>query len=279
MRPLVLATLLLALVVGPAAAMEIPFRDGSVVEAAGYTVTGSYLMVEMADGSRLAYDVADVDLEALRRAEAEAAADEAPAAGPSAPTTLGRAGSLQIPDDGAAGEQGGIVITDEHVKHVRGSGIAGPEDESAEPAPGAGESAVPDGFEEGGSVLLNNVTVSPVEGGQWEVRGEVVNRGSETVLDVQANLETPLPEGRPMTATVPVTGVLGPDEKSTFSHSFATPDGVGEGWTPNVKVSVIWMQGETRLEPDFKGNAPHPGNLPLDRAGVGGAEARQDIEY
>lgn len=274
MRPLVVLVLL-SLAVGPAAAVEIPFRDGSVIEAAGYTVTGSYLMVEMADGSRLAYDVADVDLESLRRAEAEAAALDAPAAGPAAPTTLGVAGSLQVPDDGAAGADGGIVITDEHVKHVRGSGIAGPEDEEAEPA-SDGSSAVPEGFQQGGGVLLNNVTVSPMEGGQWEVRGEVVNRGAETVLDVQANLETPLPEGRPLTASVPVTGVLGPDEKSAFSHTFATPDGVEEGWTPNVQVSVIWMQGGTRLEPDYKGNAPHPGNLPLDRGGVGGAETRND---
>lgn len=274
MRPLALFVLLVV-AASPAGAMEIPFRDGSVIEAAGYTVTGSYLMVEMADGSRLAYDVADVDLEGLRRAEAEAAAGEAPAAAPAAPTTLGRAGSLQVPDEGAAGAEGGIFITDQHVMHVRGSGIEGPEDEPAEPAAGD-EAALPEGFQEGGSVLLNNVGVMPIEGGQWQVQGEVVNRGKDTALDVQANLQISLPEGGPMASTVPVTGVLGPDEKATFSHTFATPDGVEEGWTPSVQVSVIWMQGESRLEPDYKGNAPHPGNLPLDRGGVGGVETRND---
>jgi hypothetical protein len=273
MRPLVL-TILLALAIGPVAAMEIPFRDGSVVEAAGYTVTGSYVMIEMADGSRVAYDVADIDLDTLRQAEAEAAAAEAVDEAPAPATTLGVTGSLQVPDEGA-GDSEGITITDQHVKHVRGSGIAGPEDETAE-APAGGGAAVPEGFQEGGKVLLNNVTVSPLEGGQWQVDGEVVNRSPETVLEVQAKLQTPLPEGQPMTATIPVSGILGPDEKASFSHTFGTPDGVEDGWTPSVQVSVIWMQGETKLEPQYNRNAPHPSNLPLERGGVTGAETRND---
>ena len=65
----------LMMVVAPCAAVDVPFRDGSVVEAVSYTVNGSYLMLEMENGGRVAYDVADIDLDALRQAEA---ADQAP---------------------------------------------------------------------------------------------------------------------------------------------------------------------------------------------------------
>ena len=76
--------LILILVVAPASAMEVPFRDGSVVDAVSYTVTGSYVMLEMENGGKVAYDVADIDLEALR--QAEAAAGGSPADAPEAPS-------------------------------------------------------------------------------------------------------------------------------------------------------------------------------------------------
>ncbi len=127
MQKLVMAAVLI-LVAAPAAAMEVPFRDGSTVEAVSYTVNGSYLMLEMENGGQVAYDVADIDLDALRAAEAAVAGQsaeetEAPAA------TLGNSGSLRVPEETAETPTGGLTITDQHVKHVRGSGIAGPEDE------------------------------------------------------------------------------------------------------------------------------------------------------
>jgi hypothetical protein len=263
--------LVLSLAVIPCAAMEIPFKDGSAIEAVNYTVTGSYVMLEMPGGGKVAYDVADIDLDALRRAEAAAAAENA-VPEPEAPQkTLGVAGSLVVPDDEPSG---GLTITDQHVKHVRGSGIAGPEDPS-EAAPAA-DDGVPDGFEEGGGVLLNNVTVSPLEGGGWEVTGEVVNRSADTVLDIRANLQAAVPDGDPWTASVPVSGILGPDEKAKFSHTFSAPASAGADWTPQVQVSVVWMRGESRLEPNYNRVAPHPSGLPLDRGGVGGAETRND---
>lgn len=264
--------LVLSLAVVPCAAMEIPFKDGSAVDAVSYTVTGSYVMLEMPGGGKVAYDVADVDLDALRRAEAAAAAENAAPEPETARTTLGVTGSLKVPEETPAAP--GLTITDQHVKHVRGSGIAGPEDESeVEPA---AEGGVPEGFEEGGGVLLNNVTVSPLEGGSWEVTGEVVNRSSDTVLDVRANLQAAVPDGDPWTASVPVSGILGPDEKAKFSHTFSAPSTAGADWSPQVQVSVVWMRGESRLEPNYNRVAPHPSGLPLDRGGVGGVETRND---
>lgn len=275
MRQLVMTAILIMLVL-PAAALEVPFRDGSVIEVSSYTVNGSYLMLEMADGSRVAYDVADIDLDTLSQAAAAAAAAQAVQQAPPESTTLGVTGSIRIPEATPAASSAGLTITDQHVKHVRGSGIAGPEDEE-EAAPAADE-GTPEGYEEGGGVLLNNVSVSPLEGGEWQVKGEVVNRTAETVLDVKANLQAAMPEGDPWTASVGVSGMLGPDEKVTFTHTFATPDSAGEGWTPNIQVSVVWMKSETRLEPNYNRLAPHPSALPYDRGGVGGAEVSKGKE-
>lgn len=272
MRSIVLTALTLWLAT-TVVAVEIPFKDGSVVEADAYTVTGSYVMIEMPGGGKVAYDVADIDLEALQAAAAPAAADDA-AAAESGPVSLGRAGSLALPGDEPSG---GIAITDHHVKHVRGSGIAGPEDEAEEEAPAA-EGGVPEGYEEGGGVLLNNLNVTPVQDGSFAVSGEVVNRSSDPVMDVQVNISVNTPEGEELTSTVGASALLGPDEKASFSQSFAAPAGVEDGWAPAPSVNVVYMTGENRLEPNFNRTAPHPSALPMERGGVTGVETRGEVE-
>lgn len=272
MRKLVMTAILIILALS-AAAMEIPFRDGTVIDVVSYTVNGSYLTLEMENGARVAYDVADIDLETLALAEAASAAD-LPAPAPPEPSTLGVTGLLKVPE-ATAEASGGLTITDQHVKHVRGSGIAGPEDDPEE-AP-AGEEGPPEGYEEGGNVLLNNVSVSPLESGEWQVKGEVVNRSPDTVLDVRANLQAAMPEGDPWTASVGVSGMLGPDEKATFTHTFATPAAAGDDWQPNIQVGVVWMKSESKLEPNYNRTAPHPSGLPYDRGSTGGAEVRREV--
>ncbi len=269
MRQLVMIVVLI-MVVGPCAAMEIPFRDGSVVEAVTYTVNGSYVMLEMDNGGKVAYDVADIDLDSLRRAEAAIEGDQ-PAPAETAAATLGNSGALFGAGEDPAASSGGLTISDQNVKHVRGSGIAGPQDEEE---PVADDAGVPEGFEQGGNVLLNNVSVFPLESGEWEVKGEVINRTPEAVLDVSANLEAAIPDGDPWTASVGVSGILGPDEKASFTHIFSTPDSAGEDWAPRLQVNVVWMKTESRLEPEYNRTAPHPSALPFDRGGVGGADTR-----
>ena len=265
-----LTALLVIVIAAPCAAVEIPFRDGSVVEALSYTVTGSYVMLEMPGGGKIAYDVVDIDLDALR--EAEAVVEETVTEEVSA--SLGRVGALTMPEETPSG---GLAITDQNVKHVRGSGIAGPEDE-ADAEESAGEDSVPEGFEEGGGVLLNNVAVTSLEGGEWQVTGDVVNRTSDAVMDVRANLQAAVPDGEPWTASVPVSGLLAPDEKTAFTHNFSAPSSAGADWTPRVQVSVVWMKGESRLEPNYERMPQHPSSLPLDRGGVGGVDTREDEE-
>jgi hypothetical protein len=275
MRHSLLAAALIAGAAATVVAVEIPFRDGSVLDAAGYKLNGSYIMLEMADGRQIAYDVADIDLGSLRRAEAAAsAAEPGDAPAQAAPTTMGVARSIQVPGEAADDAPAGLTITDQHVRHVRGSGIAGPED-GPEAAAGDG---LEEGYEQGGNVLLNNVTVRPTEGGEWQVQGEVVNRTGDTVLDVHADLQGTMPEGEdPWTASVGVSGMMAPDEKGSFTHTFATPASAPDGWTPQVQVNVVWMRGESKLEPNYNRMAPHPSALPYDRGGAGGVDTRDDV--
>jgi hypothetical protein len=279
MRRLLLAVALIFIAAG-SVAVEVPFRDGSVLEVVSYKVTGSFIMLETADGAQLAYDVGDIDLDELRRAEAaaaEARQTEAPANGQ--PTTLGVDRSMRLPAADGDTAAGGLTITDQHVRHVDGSGISGPEDDEGDGESGAEEGL--EGYEQGGNVLLNNVTVNPMGNGEWQVRGEVVNRTANPVLDVRANLEGSMPTAdgaEPWTASVGVSGILGPDEKATFTHSLVAPESAPEGWSPQVQVNVVWMREEPRLEPNYNRTAPHPSALPLDRGGVGGADVREEIE-
>ena len=263
------------LVAGAAVAVDIQLRDGSVVAAESYRVTGSYVMLKLADGSQVAYDVADVDLEALRAAEAAAAeaAGEQPAAekGPRA-EAISSGRSLKSADDAAQDEKTGLTISDRDVKHVRGSGVQGDEEQQEE-AESGGELA---GYQQGGGVVLNNISVDAAGEGRWQVRGEVINRSPQPVLNVIVKMETIASGGtEPWSGQVQVTSQLGPDEKAVFDHGFAAevPEGKAQ---PELRATVMWMQQETRREPDYTkaGGVPHPSNLPLQHGGVSGADVR-----
>ena len=85
------------LIVGAASAVEIQLKDGTIISADSYKLTGSYLMLQMPDGRHVAYDVADVDLDALHAAEAAAAPAEAEAEAPA--ETLSSGTSSRAPPD------------------------------------------------------------------------------------------------------------------------------------------------------------------------------------
>jgi hypothetical protein len=260
------------LIAGTAVAVDVQFKDGTVVTAESYVLTGSYVMLELADGRRVAYDVTDVDLDALRAAEAAAAT--AGAAPEESATTL--SSGRQLKDVATVGEGGaaGPTISDHDVRHVRGSGVRGGDEEGEEQAAAPG--GTPEGFQEGGGVVLNGLRVTPLGEGRWHVEGEVINRNPNPVTNVRVQLETITSGGEePWRGETPVTNYLGPDESGVFGHDFAaeTPEGVVQ---PSVRASVIWMQEETRRVPDYTkaGGVPHPGNLPLEFGGVGGADVR-----
>jgi hypothetical protein len=257
-------------------ALDVPLRDGSLIPVASYKITGSYVMMQLPDGRQVAYDVADVDLELLRAWEAAAAAaddGEASAAASTSREALSSGRSLKSTD--AAAEQAGdtLTISDRDVRHVRGSGVQG-EAEEEEQGDAAGAEA-PAGVREGGRVLLTDLRVDPLGEGRWQVEGQVVNRNPKPVMDVVVRLEAGTGEGsEPWSGEVPVASALGPDDSASFSHTFAAE--VGEGTAaPAVRARVMWMQQETRREPDYTGagGVPHPSNVPLAHGSVTGADA------
>jgi hypothetical protein len=261
---------------GAAAAFDVPLRDGTVVAADSYKVTGSYVMITLAGGGQVAYDVADVNLEALRAAEAAAAARAGESAAAEAgPASVGEAISsgrgLKHADEVGAGADG-LAITDRDVKHIGGSGVRGTEEQAAaEQAAAAGPEA---GVQQGGRVVIDQLRVAPAGEGRWQVRGEVINRNPQPVLNVTVKLET-IGGSTPWSGELQVASALGPDQSASFEHSFAAELAEGAA-QPNLRAAVQWMQEETRRVPDYTkaGGVPHPSNLPLERGGVGGADLR-----
>ena len=171
----VLTAVLVAAVLAVAA--DVPLRDGTVITADSYRITGSYVMIQLPDGSQVAYDVADVDVAALRALEAAAAAEGGAEAAPEPQQKTDTVSSGRtLKDAGAAADDrpDGLTISDRDVKHLRGSGVQGDDEQEEADTSGAGG---PDAdFQVGGSVVLNSVTVSPAGEGRWQVQGEVVNR-------------------------------------------------------------------------------------------------------
>jgi len=270
---------LVLLIAGTAAGVDVTMRDGTVITAESYRLTGSYIMLKLGDGRQVAYDVADVDLDVLRAAEAAAAGpQEESAEADQGAGTL--SGGRALKDAALVGEDegSGPKITDRDVKHVRGSGVRGEgeETESAE----SSEGGVPEGFQQGGGVVLNSIRVNPAGEGRWTIEGEVINRTPTAVNNVRVQLEAAaVGGGEPWRGEVAVTNTLGPDETGVFSHSFASEAPAGRAH-PDVRASVIWMRMETTRSPDWSrnqnwgGGPGDPGSLPLQRGGVTGADVR-----
>lgn len=232
-----LLLLVIVLLCVPASAFEIRLRDGKVIEAESYTLTGSYLMVKMANGAQMAYDVADVDLEALRAAEAaaEAALAEQAATAEEAvqPDLVGNR-TLSLPPEEA--ESSGVTITDEDVRRFKPQG-----EEGAEGGEAAAPEGPPEGYEEGGRVVINNLRVSSLGEGRWLVEGDIVNRSPNPVNNVRVALQTVADAGDgPWSAELSVTNNLPPDEVAVFSREFqaVAPEDKAH---PDIKASVYWM--------------------------------------
>jgi hypothetical protein len=241
MRRFSLALLVICLAAGQAAAVEVRLRDGTVLEADSYTLTGSFLMLTLPDGRQIAYDVADVDLESLSAQETETTA---PPARPSPTLSEGRR-KLAMPPEQRAG---GLAITDEDVEHV-GDSEPGEAEQEGEGETGTGAAeGPPEGFESGGRVVLDDLQVTAQGGDSWLVEGAVINRNPQPVTNVRVQLQTVVGRGQtPWSGEVAVASQLRPNEKGVFSHSFqaAKPEGKVH---PDVRASVIWMQHQSAPE-------------------------------
>ena len=220
---------LVGLIVTVAAAVEIPLKNGRVLEASSYTITGSYLMVRLANGQRIAYDVADVDLEALRRAEAASAAPTE-----AAPPEEARPPSIM---DARAAEdrpRSVITITDDDVAPARSEDEAGP---AGEPAVAGGP---PPGYAEGGGLVVDRLRVDQVDEGIWDVRGVIANRGSAPARDVRVQIDLTNAAGEALASpTLELTPELGIGETASFSHHVEATE------QPAAKIRVFWTQAST----------------------------------
>jgi hypothetical protein len=242
MKRVFLALLMVGLLAGPAAAIEVRLNDGTVIEAASYTLTGSYIMLELPDGARVAYDIVDVDLDALRQQQ-QASTPEQPAQEETVSLSQGR--RLEAPPANAEAPSG-PSITDQDVKHVRGSAAAIAEEGGEQESPAGGP---PEGYQQGGSVVINNLQVTAQGEDRWLVEGEVINRFSDPVTNVRVQLQTIAGEGEtPWRGQVDVAAMLEPNGRGVFSHGFqaTVPEGKAH---PDVRASVIWMQQERRSGP------------------------------
>jgi len=262
-----LSLLVIALLTASASATEVRLRDGTVLDALSYTLNGSYMMVVLANGQRMAYDVTDVDLEALRATEAASAPpDSGEAEGaPSGPIQAELPGdrSLSLPPENAEKPEG-ISITDHDVRRFRSEDedtVEG-EDDGGGPAPGP-----PPGYQEGGGVVLSNLRVNDLGQGRWLVEGDVVNRSPAAVINVRVQLQTVAEAGSsPWSSEVPVTNTLPPDGVAVFSREFSAAQPEGKTH-PDIRASVYWMEQASGPPPQPPaGVAPRrPGPVPTPR--------------
>ena len=238
-----------------AAAVEVRLRDGTVLDAEQVRVTGSYVMLVLANGSMVAYDVADVDLASLPSAEGEPAAAGDPSDGEK---ELGSGRTLKDPNRVGEETGTGLKITDREVRHVRGSGVRGDEELIENPPGSEVSDEIPEGYSQGGSVLVNNLKVEPVEDGLWQVTGEIVNRHTDQVFNVSVRLEQPpTPGAETWRAEVKLTDLLEANEKALFEHEFeaAKP---ADKTHPDVRATAIWMQRSDSPAPENTVQAPVP---------------------
>jgi hypothetical protein len=216
-------------------------RDGTVLEATSVRITGSYVMLELADGRRVAYDVIDVDVEALLSGGDQETEDDSIK---DSKERLSTGRSLKSADNVGKQAASGLTITDREVRHTRGSGVRGDDELSEEPIiTEFGE--LPEGYQQGGQVLVNRVEVHPTDGGQWEVTGEVVNRNSDPVYNISVRLQTmPTPGEEAWRFEGRIANYLEPGEKVAFDQVFSALK-PAERTHPDVRATVIWMERET----------------------------------
>jgi hypothetical protein len=228
----VMAVMAVCLAVGSTAeAVEVELNDGTVITATSYTVTGSFVTLTLENGSQVAFALEDVDLDSLRRAEEElaaeqdAAADEDQGEAQGAGSVGGHAFGQAIASNDAGSA---VVVTDKDVSHVRPSAASGDEEGEQEEAPAAG----------GGSVTMKDYRLEEVSPGNFRVQGTVFNGSGDEVVDVKVTLKIKGEDGSDLsTAELPVSGSLVPDQSASFTHSFSGP----QGRSPNVETRITWL--------------------------------------
>jgi hypothetical protein len=229
--------LLLAL---PVAAVDVVLKDGTVIKAQSFTMTGSYVMLTLENGAKLAYAVEDVNLDSLQKPDEEKPEVTKLEAAELAETKkegLSSAFSSAVAntDQGEAA----MTVSDKDVGHVRPQ--APGEEEEGEEEEGE-DAAVDEGG--GGSVSLRGVRVVPMSEGRFQVRGRVANTSNARVMDVRAVLTITIGESQ-TTTEISIAGALSKGQEAEFTHSFSA-DATS---TPRVGAKLLWMAPASPVSP------------------------------
>lgn len=254
-RKSLLVALLVVAVAASAGAVDIVLKDGTVIHAKAYNVSGNYVVVTQENGSKVAYDRGDVDLAAMRQGQAGETA--APAAEKPV-TTRGMVSQAvaQKPAKGAA--KPAFTITDRDVAHVGGTGEIAPETEE-----GTDQGSLA-GHQEGGLVVLQGVRVDPGDKkGEWKAHGEVINRKSVPVSDVRVAVEAVGTGNQTIGKAEVAIGNLQPGGKGVFSHTFTSPT------MPVLRVRTFWMQVEAKAPTASGAQAQQPAGTGATAAPAG----------
>jgi len=228
----------LVLAGSPSMAVEILLRDGSVVEAVNYTLTGSYLMLEAPDGRRVAYDISDVDLESLPEVDGAKTPQDDPGTNRG---KLGLSGALVIPEDEEGPER--LTITDRDVSHALPNG-------AEEPATGEARNDAAGDLRAGEGVEISRFLTVPLDTGRYRITVEVVNRTQETVQAVRARVSVSYPDRDPWTDQLSIAAVLAAGDTAEFTKVVTLPPGPEEGWQPRFQVMPQWISAERLSNPE-----------------------------
>jgi hypothetical protein len=194
--PIVVAALLVA---AEAGAATVVLNGGKRLDVASYTINGSYVVVQYANGRRESYPTSVVDLKATKEASGEKPASAGPAAaGPHSPFLAARS---------AAGG-GTVVVTDADVKHIEPA----VEGEQQEEGKEEGTAAT------GSQVTLVSYEKKQVGDGQWEIAATVINQGKTTVEGVNAVMRVLDDAGKPVaTGSGSLAGKLDPGKQGVIT--------------------------------------------------------------
>jgi hypothetical protein len=237
-----LAILVAALLVAAeAGAATVVLSGGKRLEVAAYTIGGSYVVVQYANGRRESYPLSVVDLPATR--EASGAKATPTAAEPETPHS---------PFFGAksSGAAGGVVVTDADVQHI----------EKATEGEGAEGAKEPGADETGSQVTLVSYEKKKVGEGEWDIIATVANQGKTAVNGVSAVMRVLDDQGKPVaTGSGSFTGKLDPGKQGNITARVSL-----QGEPFQVAVDLSWREIRT---------APAPAATPASPAAAPRAQA------
>ena len=240
-----LATLLAALVVAAQAyGAIVVLSGGKRLEVASYSLNGSYMTIEYANGRRESYPLSVVDLDAttVANGQKQVAPKAAPDVGPHSPF-LGAKSS---------GGSGALLVTDADVKHIETA------DEGTE-----AETKEEEAADAGGQVVLVSYDKRAAGKGQWDITATVANAGKSPVQGVSAFVRVLDLKGNPLASGSGVlAGKLDPGKQGLITARV-----IMEGEPSSVAVDLSWQE----IKPVSTPAAPKP--QPAAPVGAAGAPA------